>query len=499
MVVHEIHSAAQFASAHKDAKGKIVVVDFFATWCEPCKRIAPLYEQLSAKHEKLASFLKIDVDKVRDIAQAAGVSALPSFGIYHEGALLELQKGGDPVALEAKISALAAKHNTNAFKGAGYSMLGASSSAAAKPAGAGAGAPVKAIGANAPSAAAAGGARRNPWANPDFALAIKAKGEPAAGGAAAPAAAAKPAAAPVAAAPKAATPAAAPVAAKPAPVTAAPKPAAAPTPAAAPKPAAAPAAAVPKPAAAASAPVAAAKPASDSARVNPWATKEIAGATAPSAAAAAAPKPAAAQAPAPAAAAAAAPSSAAPAAVPVAAAAAPAADASAAPARADGSAASAPAAASSAAPPASSAPAANDPALTKNLNPGFLTALADMGFTRLRCEKALILTGNKSVDNALNWLMEHNEDADIDEPLQMVGSAGGKAGPNLDDMDEDERLIYEQMAAKKLSERGVAFAGGANVGPAAGSGKVSTLNMTTEEKMAWLANRRAEVKARKVR
>ena len=69
-------------------------------------------------------------------------------------------------------------------------------------------------------------------------------------------------------------------------------------------------------------------------------------------------------------------------------------------------------------------------------------------------------------------------------------------------MDDDERAIYDSVQAKKLADRGVAFAGGANAGGSGGSGssgaaKVSTLNMTTEEKMQWLERRRIEVKARK--
>ena len=407
-----------------------------ATWCGPCKVVAPIFEQLSNKYSKEAVFAKLDVDKVREAAQSAGVKSLPSFGFFHEGALLELQVGGDPVTLENKIKTLSAKHSSYAFKGAGHSMLGSSSSSGAG-AGAGAVPPTKAIGANAPSAPSGG--RRNPWADPDFKLAKAAKGE---GAAAAPAA-------------------------KPAPVAAA-KPAAAPAPVAAVKPVApvvAPKAAAPAPAAAAPKPAAApaAAPASSGAeRPNPWATKEVKGASAPAAAPApAAAAPAAAATPAAAAAPAASSSSAAPAA------------ASAAAAPADGPSASA----SSSAAPASAGPAQNDPALVKNLNSGFLSALTDMGFPRLRCEKALILTGNKSVDKALEWLMSHESDADIDEPLQVVGSSAKPApGVNLDDMDEDERAIYEQMNAKRMAEKGISLAGGANEAPQ----KVSTLNMTSE-------------------
>jgi len=164
MVVHEITSESAFADAHVAAKGKLVVVDFYATWCAPCKTVAPKYAELSDKpaHARDTYCCKLDVDKVREVAQEAGVKSLPSFGFYAGGKLLELQVGGDPLALEAKMTSLAAKHASHAFKGQGHSMLGggggggASSAAAANAAHLAA---TKAIGANAPSGSSG---RRNP-------------------------------------------------------------------------------------------------------------------------------------------------------------------------------------------------------------------------------------------------------------------------------------------------------------------------------------------------
>lgn len=356
MVVLEIRDDAGFASALQSAKGKLVVVDFFATWCGPCKVVAPIFDGLSTKYTQECVFLKVDVDQVREVAQAAGVKQLPSFGFYHQGKLLELIVGGDPRSIENKIKTLSEKYATFAFKGPGNSLLGGSSSAAS------------AAPASKPAAAAAAPARRNPWADPDFKLAK--------------AAAAKPAATPAAA------------------------------PAAAPKPAAT--ATAPKPATAATATTAAAPSSSSGDRVNPWATKEVPKAAAAAAPPAAAPKPTPAAASAPAVA----PTPAAP--VAAAAAAAPASDSSAsAPAPAADSAPADPATSSSSAEPApatatgassASAPAAgpagNDPSLTKQLNPTFLSALLEMGFGQVRAEKALILTGNKGIDQGLNWIMQ---------------------------------------------------------------------------------------------
>eukprot|EP00284_Hemiselmis_tepida_P004954 CAMPEP_0174945216 /NCGR_PEP_ID=MMETSP1355-20121228/80988_1 /TAXON_ID=464990 /ORGANISM="Hemiselmis tepida, Strain CCMP443" /LENGTH=50 /DNA_ID=CAMNT_0016192573 /DNA_START=36 /DNA_END=185 /DNA_ORIENTATION=+ len=46
--------------------------------------------------------------------------------------------------------------------------------------------------------------------------------------------------------------------------------------------------------------------------------------------------------------------------------------------------------------------------------------LKDMGFPELRAERGLWLTGNSSLEAAVNWLAEHSEDADIDEPLMVA-------------------------------------------------------------------------------
>jgi hypothetical protein len=51
----------------------------------------------------------------------------------------------------------------------------------------------------------------------------------------------------------------------------------------------------------------------------------------------------------------------------------------------------------------------------------------DFGFKAVRAEKALVLTQNKSVEVAMQWLVDHEADMDIDEPLQVVGAAAAGA------------------------------------------------------------------------
>ena len=62
----------------------VAFVDFFATWCPPCKRAAPVIGQLSLKYPGCA-FAKVDVDKVRAVAQQQGISSMPTFKMFKNG------------------------------------------------------------------------------------------------------------------------------------------------------------------------------------------------------------------------------------------------------------------------------------------------------------------------------------------------------------------------------------------------------------------------------
>ena len=59
-------------------KGKRpAVIDFYATWCGPCKKIAPIMDELAKKYKGEIDFYKIDVDKAPQLSQAFGISSIP--------------------------------------------------------------------------------------------------------------------------------------------------------------------------------------------------------------------------------------------------------------------------------------------------------------------------------------------------------------------------------------------------------------------------------------
>lgn len=71
-----------------------VIVDFFATWCGPCKRIAPFFLELSEKFPTI-TFLKCDVDEAEDVSSFYGVQSLPTFLLINNGSVVKTVEGAN--------------------------------------------------------------------------------------------------------------------------------------------------------------------------------------------------------------------------------------------------------------------------------------------------------------------------------------------------------------------------------------------------------------------
>lgn len=82
----------------------LVVVDFFATWCGPCKMIAPLLDKFSSEYNQ-AKFIKVDVDEFGEIAQEYEVSSMPTVIFFKGGQVVNKVIGANPAALKQVISA----------------------------------------------------------------------------------------------------------------------------------------------------------------------------------------------------------------------------------------------------------------------------------------------------------------------------------------------------------------------------------------------------------
>ena len=63
----------------------ITVVDFFATWCGPCKMLAPVLEGLASEMEGKVKFIKVDIDQSLDLANEFQISSVPTMIIFKDG------------------------------------------------------------------------------------------------------------------------------------------------------------------------------------------------------------------------------------------------------------------------------------------------------------------------------------------------------------------------------------------------------------------------------
>lgn len=97
-----IENEAHFQSEMLNAGVKLVVVDFTATWCPPCQRIAPFFEQLPAKFPR-AVFLKVDVDRCAETSSSQSVNVMPTFIFYRNRVKIDQLQGADSGALENKV------------------------------------------------------------------------------------------------------------------------------------------------------------------------------------------------------------------------------------------------------------------------------------------------------------------------------------------------------------------------------------------------------------
>ncbi|KAN0003844.1 hypothetical protein ACTFIZ_010018 [Dictyostelium cf. discoideum] len=84
---------------------RLVVVDFTATWCGPCKMISPYFEQLSSEYKDVI-FLKVDVDQCKSTTQSQGVRAMPTFKFFIERKQVHEFSGADKNQLKGSIERL---------------------------------------------------------------------------------------------------------------------------------------------------------------------------------------------------------------------------------------------------------------------------------------------------------------------------------------------------------------------------------------------------------
>ena len=76
-------------------KDGIVLVDFWASWCAPCRQFAPVFEKASEKHDDI-TFAKVDTEAEQNLAGELGITSIPTLMAFREGILVFAQPGALP-------------------------------------------------------------------------------------------------------------------------------------------------------------------------------------------------------------------------------------------------------------------------------------------------------------------------------------------------------------------------------------------------------------------
>ncbi len=77
---------------------QLVVCDFWATWCGPCRMLAPVFEEVSERFEGKATFVKVDVDENGEAAMKYGISSIPNVLAFKGGKVVGSSLGFVPAA-----------------------------------------------------------------------------------------------------------------------------------------------------------------------------------------------------------------------------------------------------------------------------------------------------------------------------------------------------------------------------------------------------------------
>lgn len=79
------------------ATGGLMVVDFWASWCGPCKMLAPTIEKLGEQYEGKAIVGKVDVDEEQNLAMRFGVMSIPTLVYFKDGKEIDRKVGVQPI------------------------------------------------------------------------------------------------------------------------------------------------------------------------------------------------------------------------------------------------------------------------------------------------------------------------------------------------------------------------------------------------------------------
>jgi thioredoxin 1 len=93
MGVIKVNLESEFKSCLNN--NDLVICDYTAQWCYPCKIMSPIFEQLSEKYNNNSIFIKVDIDELSSVADEQNIVSMPTFKIYIKGKEVNSVIGAD--------------------------------------------------------------------------------------------------------------------------------------------------------------------------------------------------------------------------------------------------------------------------------------------------------------------------------------------------------------------------------------------------------------------
>ena len=103
--------------ASEISKYPIMLVDFWAPWCGPCRMVSPIIEQLSREYSGKVAFGKVNVDENQKIAASFGIQSIPTLMIFRNGKAVDVMVGALPKAqIEMKLKQQILSNNDSVYR-----------------------------------------------------------------------------------------------------------------------------------------------------------------------------------------------------------------------------------------------------------------------------------------------------------------------------------------------------------------------------------------------
>lgn len=104
----EIFTQDELDDLLRSAGQKLVIVDFWATWCGPCKVIGPMFRKLAndPEYEKDVIFASVDVDEANELAEEIGIECMPTIMFFKNSEKIDEMSGANKAKLVEKIEEL---------------------------------------------------------------------------------------------------------------------------------------------------------------------------------------------------------------------------------------------------------------------------------------------------------------------------------------------------------------------------------------------------------